>query len=463
MFRAEAFGGEPTYRVSQLTDEIREVLGEVFPGLWVRGEIQRLRPSRAGHLYFELVEKGRGDQIVGKLDAVVWRTDHQRVRRQLSSAGQRLDEGQEIRCWGGVDFWGPGGRLQLVVREIDPVFTLGHLERRRRETLEALRAAGLLERNASLELSPVPLSIGLVTSEDSAAYHDFLAGLAESGYGFRVRFVHAAVQGRTAERELASALELLGAASDHLDAVVVVRGGGARTDLAAFDSRAVAEAIARCPLPVICGLGHEIDRSLADVTCHTAVKTPTRAAEVLIERVLLADANVRELERDLAEAARRRLDDARRRIGRLESLARRAALVLADRGHQVEDAARRMELLARGHLRRAGVQLALLGERLRHAGDATLERHRDAVDTTGRRIVERASQRLAHELLRLDGHALLCHALAPERLLERGYSLTYDAEGRPVRDPDGLRSGDLLETRLARGRIHSRVVQAPEE
>ncbi|MEM8933823.1 MAG: exodeoxyribonuclease VII large subunit, partial [Acidobacteriota bacterium] len=145
------------------------MLGEVFPGLWVRGEIQRLRNSRPGHLYFELVEKGRGDQIVGKLDAVAWRTDHQRIRRQLDREGHRLAEGQEIRCWGGVDFWGPGGRLQFVVREIDPLFTLGHLERRRRETLDALRAAGLLELNGGLDLSPVPLSIGLVTSEGSAA------------------------------------------------------------------------------------------------------------------------------------------------------------------------------------------------------------------------------------------------------------------------------------------------------
>jgi len=123
---------EPTYSVSQLCGEIREFLGEAFGGLWVAGEAQRVRLSARGHLYFELVEKGDGDEITGKLEAVVWKTDLARVRKVLGAGSQPIAEGVQIRCRGSVDFYAPGGRLQLCVREVDPAFTLGQLERRRR-------------------------------------------------------------------------------------------------------------------------------------------------------------------------------------------------------------------------------------------------------------------------------------------------------------------------------------------
>src|SRR5581483_3981355 len=237
-----------TYTVAELGDEIRAFLGEAFPGVWVSGEVQRLRPSRNGHLYFELVEKGQGDQIVGKLDAVIWRTDLQRLKKELQTTGQELVEGIEVRCLAGVEFYPPGGRMQLCVRELDALFSLGLLARRRQETLAFLAEAGLLERNRALPLSPVPLRIGLVTSHGSAAFHDFVTTLRDSGYCFEVTLVHAAVQGPLAEREVASALRAL--ARLGVDCAVLVRGGGARSDLAAFDSRRIAEAIARLPVPV---------------------------------------------------------------------------------------------------------------------------------------------------------------------------------------------------------------------
>ena len=199
----------PTYGVAALCGEVREILEEAYRGVWVVGELHRGRRSQNGHFYFELVEKGRGDEIVGKLDAVIWRKDFERVARVLQQAEQQLDEGQQLRCWGQLDFYPPTGRLQMVVRELDPLHTLGQLERRRRETLAALEREGLIGANALLPLSPLPLRLGLVTSKESAAYHDFLTGLKASGLGFKVLLVHAAMQGARAELEVASALELL--------------------------------------------------------------------------------------------------------------------------------------------------------------------------------------------------------------------------------------------------------------
>jgi exodeoxyribonuclease VII large subunit len=447
---------EPTYSVSQLCGEIRELLGEAFPGIWVAGEVQRFRQGPRGHVYFELIEKGDDDAIVGKLDAVIWSTDFQRVRRMLAATDQRLDEGVQIRCRGGIDFYGAGGRLQLTVKEIDPTFTLGQLERRRRETLAALAAAGLMERNRALTLAELPLVVALVTSDGSAAYHDFLSGLRDSGYGFRILFVHAAVQGRDAESQVVSALRTL-AAVGGIDCAVLIRGGGSRTDLAAFDSRAIAEAIARAPFPVLTGLGHEIDRSIADQVAHTAFKTPTMVAEYLIEKVTRLDLAVGELRRALCREAPRSLARAREAMGRAERGVSLARLRLAAAGAHVEEHARTLARLGKSALRLAGRRGNELRVRLAAAAPRGIDRSERERRRLGERIGGAARGHLREVRATLQGLERLAAQLDPQRTLERGFSITRDAAGRLLRHPDQVAGGAILASQLAGGLVRSRV------
>jgi exodeoxyribonuclease VII large subunit len=425
----------------------------------VAGEAQRIRASQRGHLYFELVEKGRGDRVVGKLDAVLWRGTHLRVRRRLAASDQELAEGRQIRCFGRLDFYGPGGRLQLVVAEVDPLFTLGLLEQRRRETLAALTAAGLLEKNRRLRLAAVPLRIGLITSEGSAAFHDFLTGLEESGFGFRVLFVHAAVQGADAEREVAAALSTLSSErlASRLDAVAVIRGGGSRTDLAAFDSRRVAEAIARCPLPVLTGLGHEIDRSIADLASHSAFKTPTKVAEFLAARAAEADRRVELCAAALGQAARRAVTRADERLRRLDRLPKRAGLYLQAARLELAGKSRAFALFGRRRLGEARRGLDAAARRLAAAAPRLVARHRPAPEVLGRRLAAIAGARLREVRAVVEGFERLCAELAPERVLERGFSITRDAAGRILTRPEHVRPGDEVTTRLAGGSLRSRV------
>ena len=298
--------------------------------MWVVGEIQRLRPSAAGHQYFDLVEKGEGgarDQVVGVISAVIWKGEFLRLRPVLERAGECLADGLRIRCRVSVDFYPPGGRLQVQIREIDPTFTLGDLALRRQETLQALAAAGLLERNRSLPLPALPLAIALVTSAGSAAYHDFLATLKESGYAFRVFAVHSAVQGAEAERSLPTALAL--AAATDCDCIVLIRGGGSKSDLAVFDSQAVAEAVARAAKPVWTGLGHEIDESVADLVAHQSFKTPTKVAEELVARIANSEIAVARLREQLTRQARLAIAEAGGRLARAERRAVAARVRLA--------------------------------------------------------------------------------------------------------------------------------------
>ena len=320
-----------TYSVSALAGEVRALLREAYDGVWVTGEIHALKIHRSGHVYLDLVEKdAAGDAILAKLDAVLWARDHERVRRLLTQHGQRLAEGLTIRCRCNVDFYPPHGKLQVQIRNIDPVFSIGALERRRRWSMAALPAGGLLDRNRGLSLVDLPLRIALITSEGCAAYHDFLSTLSDSGYGFQLLFLHAAVQGPQAEREVAAALSTV--ARFAVDCVVMVRGGGARSDLAAFDSRAIAEAVAMTGVPVITGLGHEVDESIVDRVAHTMQRTPTKAAEFLSGLVAEAEDRSQTVRSSLTRAAEEPLLIAGRQPARATQSASTTATRLARAG-----------------------------------------------------------------------------------------------------------------------------------
>lgn len=444
-----------TYSVSQLGRELQALLREAYPTVWVAGEVQRFKTHASGHVYFELVEKGDGDAVVGKLDAVLWKGDALRVRAQLERHGQRLADGLQIRCRVAVDFYPPHGKLQVQVREIDPVFTEGALARRRAETLAELAREGLLEANRALPLAPLPLDVALVTSAGSAAYHDFLATLAESGYGFRVLFVHAAVQGADAERAVVSALELAQGAG--VDCIALVRGGGAKSDLAAFDSRAIARAVALARVPVLTGLGHEIDEAVADRTAHAAFKTPTKVAEHLVARVQGAELAVDRLRARLTAASRlplaraaAALAGAERRFvaarGRLGALAVRLAAL-----------ARSLAAAAPRAPRRAALRRREAALRLARASPRALERAERARRQAAGRLAATARGRVATAAARVDGLIRLVAGFGVERTLARGFSVTRGAGGRALRDPAAVAAGERLTTQLAAGTLISRV------
>lgn len=422
------------------------------------GEVNRVRVSQRGHLYFELIEKGDNDQIEGKLEAVAWRTDHQRIRQQLATAGLEISEGQTIRCRVGVDFYPPFGRLQLVVREVDPVFTAGLLARRRQEVLDSLVARGLIERNRQKTLSELPLRVALITSDGSAAYHDFLSSLEESGYGFQVYFIHAAVQGKEAEKELTSALGMLSSLT--VDCAVLIRGGGSRADLAVFDSQAVAEAVAVAPVPVLTGLGHEIDQAVVDLVANAAFKTPTKVAEFLVERVAAEERRMMELRAALVRQSLGLLRQGRESLGRAQrslGLVRHRLTSATVRLGQLSEVLPRV---AQWTVDKQSRRLGALHRRLAEAGPRRLVRARRESDLVVERMVVRADASLREKLAVIEGWQRLCRQLSPERTLERGFSVTRDSKGKLLRQPGDVVAGERITSQLAGGMLASRVEES---
>lgn len=406
---------DTTLTVGELNHAIATSVVDAFPRpVWVRGEIQQLKRYPNGHAYFELVEK---HDVLGGVRAAVsvalFRDARVAVNRSLrDTPGVKITDGVEVRICGRVDYYPKTGRLQLKMTAIDPVFTVGKLAADRERLLRVLAEEGILRANAEIDVPLVPLRVGLVTSGGSAAYRDFVHQLEASGHAFEVAHVDVRVQGAAASRRVAYALRQL--AGMALDVVVIVRGGGARSDLAAFDAEIVARAIAGMPTPVFTGIGHEVDRTVSDEVAHTCCKTPTAAAALLVEHVDDFDARLAWVGHRVSARAQRACGVARRQ---LDDLARRA---------------------------RRGVPLVLARERQAIAG------HRRSITAAGHRGTRRALQRVdaAQDRLR---------ALDPRRVLERGYTITRGPDGAVVRSASAVGVGDALVTETADGAVHSRV------
>ncbi len=437
---------DETWSVADLATAIGNCLRASFAGeIWLRGEIRSLRaPNRNGHQYFDLIEPGAaaGAYPDAKISVNLFRAARTRILEVLAATPgtAELADGVEVRIRGRVDWWAAGGQLRVVMTDIDPVFTLGQLDAQRRALLAELSAAGLLDANGRIAVPPVPLRVGLVTSAGSAAHADFLHELRASRYVFDVVLADARVQGADAPRTLVAALEKVTAAA--VDVIAVVRGGGSRTDLVAFDHPDVAHAIATSPVPVFTGIGHEIDRSVADEVAHSAFKTPTAVAGALIARVATAEAALDAFANRLLGATDRRLTGARND--------------LADQLRRVARAARAADARAHAHLRALQEHLTRTAERRLRDATRDWHRRRGRLETAPPRHLGRAAERLA------TSEALL-QASDPARLLARGWSLTRTAEGTLVRSPADAPVGQVLVTTLSSGSVTSTVTDTTTE
>jgi exodeoxyribonuclease VII large subunit len=473
----------PTWSVLELNRAIEAALQQAFPEeIWLRGEIQGLGRTRMRrHWYFELVEKDPdSDQVKGKVSVALLQWNRPKVDRMMRGApGFELDDDVEVRIRCQVGYYPPFGKLQLVMTGVDPSFTLGQMAANRERILRTLSAEGLLRANAEHELPMVPARVGLVTSVGSAAYNDFVEEIARGGYGLHVVACDARVQGADTEPTVIAALRTL--VRRGCDVVVIARGGGSRSDLAGFDSEAIARAIAVSPVPVLTGIGHEIDTSVADAVAHTAFKTPTACAAFLVEcargTVDRAEAAWEGVAREALRVQRheeQRLLQIARGIGRGARTALRhrdrdldelhATLVREGRGahtragHRLDTAIHRAAQLVRVRLAAHEARLELARRRLSpERVDRAVEQRSVRLAALTRRLAPLALRRLGREEADLKSRAQAVRALDPRRVLRRGYSLSYDDQGNLVRDPSAVSKGDGLRTVVAGGEIHGRV------
>ncbi len=428
--------GDLTFTVGELADAIDERLRSGFrDGVWVRGEINGLKRS-GQHIYFALVEKDRRSEA--KLDVKLFANKLARLTPKLRSNRLDLRDGMKVRIHGQLDFYKQRGALSIVMDDIDPRYTLGEIAQSREEILKRLIASGLTGANKRHVLSPIPLRIGVAASVESAGFADFHSELANSGFGFRLVVADTRVQGDGADRMVAGSIGTLarGARKGVLDAIVVIRGGGAKNELAVFDSERIATTIAMVPCPVLTGIGHEIDRTIADEVAHTALKTPTACAGELIGRVA-AYVNDTEMAFD--------------------AIARRALALTDAADHRLSHTARRLAGHTTTAIERADERLTMRRARLEALAPAALTRATERLDATTARVLERSSSAIDRESGRLDVFAARASAVDPAVQLARGWSITRDAAGGIVRSAADVSTGSALTTDFVDGRVTSTI------
>ncbi len=431
---------EEFFSVSELNTLIRDVVTAGIPqAVWVCGEIQSYdRNKGKQHAFFELVEKSVGThEVKARVGLVIWANTRPRIEAILKKAENafELKDDIEVKFLCKVDFYPGFGQIRLIVENIDPVYTLGKIAQDRQKLIAELSQSGVFEKNKQLGVSPVPLNIGLITAFDSAAYNDFMDELVKSGYAFSVHMAKAVMQGKNCAPSVCAALKAL-SDMDGLDVVVITRGGGSIAELACFDSKEIALAVASLRYPVVTGIGHEINTSITDLAANTFAKTPTAAAQVLVNRVRMFTTSLDELWCRFKESV-------------LEALHGRR-VCLKDAAIDLQTGVRLFMTVRREYNAR-------LAQRLKVAPVRAWTGQRQGLVRFSEQLKKTIQLRLVTAKTKIGHCQKLVDLASPKNILKRGFSITRSQDGRAVMSASALAEGQVLDTELADGKFVSIV------
>lgn len=426
------------YSLFELNSLVRQSIELNMKGdFWVEAELSEARENN-GHCYMALVQKDEnGNTPVARASAKCWRSSWLPLRHKFENVtGTRICPGIKVLLKVYPQFHEAFG-FSWIVEDIDPTYTLGDMARRRQEIIRILQEEGVLDLNRQIPLPMFTQRIAIVSSETAAGYGDFCNQLERNQYGYRFHFTlfPAVMQGEGVEKSVIGALDEIYEREHDYDCVVIIRGGGATSDLSGFDSLVLAENIANFPLPVIAGIGHERDETVVDIVAHVSVKTPTAAAAFLIDNLRNVDMQLMEIKQSIYSNARMTMQAEEQRMARLAQIIptlfslvnSKQTAYLGNLSHRLHSASQR---LVDGKIKEAVIV-------------------EGRMSTAAQRMVSDEKHRIEMLLQRVN-------ALDPQQILDRGYSITLH-NGKALMNSEALAEGDELETRLAKGKVVSIV------
>ena len=401
----------------QLCSSIREAIDYQFPKeVWVRAEIAEFRENRNGHCYLDLIEKQQNsDQIAARVKSIIWSLSYRMLKPYFEAAtGRSLSNGLKVLVQVSVEFHEVYG-LSLVINDIDPTFTLGDLEQRKREIISQLHETGVIEMNKELFFPTVPQRIAVISSATAAGYGDFVNQLENNPFG--IKFYHslfpATMQGEQAPASIINAFDKIHENIDLYDVVVLIRGGGAAIDLLCFDDFEVAYYITQFPLPVLTGIGHERDNTIADLVAHTSLKTPTAVAEFLIGTV-------------------------------------------AEFLNQINEYSYTLKYFVKEEMDRQTQKIKSFIDRFFSMSNNTTQVETNNLNSKSKQLVFYTNTYLKNRQKELEYLEKEVNMNDPYHVLKRGYTLTL-LNGKTIKQASQLKHGDLIETRFKDGVIRSVV------
>ena len=417
----------------ELNSLVRDVISMSLPdSYWVEAELSEAREGYGWHCYMELIEKDEHSNTpIAKAHASCWRTRWMLLKPQFERVtGQRIHAGMKVLLKVHAQFHENYG-FSWIVDDIDPTYTMGDMARKRMEIIQTLKEEGVFDLQKELKLPMFCQRIAVISSATAAGYGDFCNQLADNGYGlqFTTALFAATMQGEGVEQSVISALNRINEEWENWDCVVIIRGGGATSDLSGFDTLALAENVANFPLPIITGIGHERDESVLDMISFQRVKTPTAAAAFLVDHLTEVYARIEDAQEAIVNYVKRRLQVERMKFERLSTqIPTLFSLVKVRQSNRLDQLLNRLKVKA---------------ERIPADGLHRLE-------MLEARLKEPVARKLERELHRIDMLSQRAIAQDPERLLSRGYSITLK-DGKSIKDASQLKAGDEIETRFAKG------------
>ena len=425
-----------TVTLFELNNLVREVISSTLSEeYWVEAELSEVHEVR-GHCYMELIQKELfSNTPVAKASAKCWKNKWTLLREKFAKVTREgLKPGMKVLLKVYADFHEAYG-FAWIVTDITPEFTMGDMARKRQEIIDTLKREGVFELQKELVLPQFAQRIAVISSEHAAGYGDFCHQLADNPQQlkFYTRLFPAVMQGEGVEESVIGALNSINENIEKFDAVVIIRGGGATSDLSGFDTLRLAENVANFPIPIITGIGHDRDESIVDMVAHTKVKTPTAAAALLIDHLNHVLEHLLDAQAELIATVRHRSELEQARLVRMsEKIPMLFSLVKTRQEQRIERHLANITASLNDKLSREHHRLSLIESQL----DPIL------------------LQQLTREKYRLQLLQQRLEALNPRRLLQRGYSITL-CKGKVVRDARQLKAGDEIETKLANGKITS--------
>ena len=408
---------EGSLSLSELLERVGKTLKKEFPGShWIMAEILELHVNQRGHCYLELIEKSTdSDAIRARARATIWASRFNMLRPYFeTTTGVPLKSGIKLLCKGSVEFHAQYG-FSINISDIDPAYTLGDLARKKQEVIGKLREEGIMDMNREIPFPAVPQRVAVLSSDSAAGYGDFMDSIRNNrqGYYLHTRLFRATMQGDEAPASLMQALDEVFSTMDEYDCVVIIRGGGSRADLECYNNYDLAYYITQFPLPVITGIGHERDESVVDMVAARGLKTPTAVAEFLVDQLLAFEFRLSAYLEKLSGSVNHTVQHQRVLLERL---------------------AGNLSHLSRGFLQRQQERLQQSTQTMRRGIGGLITRHSDHLS-----LLETRNQ-----------------LVNPDNVLKRGYSMTLH-RGKTITGIEGIGPEDILETRLHRGTVMSKV------
>ena len=452
---------ESKLTLAQLNQQIKESIQNSFPETyWVIAEISEFKINRNGHAYLELIEKENdSDKIKAKSRATIWSYTLRMLKPYFETTTNRtLSAGLKILVNVSIEFHELYG-FSLNVKDIDPAYTLGDIERRRREIIEQLENDGILNLNKEIKLPLVIQKIAIISSDTAAGYEDFMNQLKGNAYGFKfyTHLFQAIMQGEQSESTIIAALEQIYEYEDFFDVVVIIRGGGAKADLMSFDKYDLAANIAQFPLPVISGIGHEKDISIVDMVSNTSVKTPTAAAEFILSHNADFEINIDQMFEQISSIVLNKIKEEQERV---DLIARNFIPYVQNRLYTEKT---KLSIYTE-HLKNNSKQFILskqnhfvqYSNKLLASTHFYIQLKQKMLERQLEKLSYRSQNQIKRNIRKLNYYEKSVMHLNPLNVLKKGYSITR-LNGKAITDTSKIEAGNEIETVLYKGKIISKV------